>query len=300
MTSMLTPRSPRGAPAASASAYWGALIVVAFLTGCLFGSSGQIPMLTSGDQGPVASTLRAASNEPPKQELGGWKSVDVFVGDERLENEGTWFAQVKQDEIVSALFRHAPGFFVDLASNNAVVISNSFALERHGWNGLCIEPNPTYWFDLSRRRCQVVAAVVSQLRNERVRFNFNAYALGGIVGDGLDNGKDKEEGSVQVRTVPLLELFQRYDVPKVIDYFSLDVEGAESLVLNQFPFDHYQFKVLTIERPKDDVKALLLKHGYELAAELHEFGEMLYVNSRFKSGMQLDSLQTFGLSKVFV
>ena len=32
-------------------------------------------------------------------------------------------------------------FFVDLAANNPLFISNSFLLKKNGWDGLCIEPN---------------------------------------------------------------------------------------------------------------------------------------------------------------
>ena len=57
---------------------------------------------------------------------------------------GTWHSQAKQDELVHRLLhRKRNGFFVDLAANHPVRISNTRALEReHGWSGLCIEANP--------------------------------------------------------------------------------------------------------------------------------------------------------------
>jgi len=33
-------------------------------------------------------------------------------------------------------------FFVDLAACEAISISNTYLLEKNGWEGLCIEPNP--------------------------------------------------------------------------------------------------------------------------------------------------------------
>jgi hypothetical protein len=38
-----------------------------------------------------------------------------------------------------------PKFFVDLAANHAVDLSNSLFLEQNGWKGICIEGNPQYW-----------------------------------------------------------------------------------------------------------------------------------------------------------
>ena len=57
---------------------------------------------------------------------------------------GTWHSQAKQDELVHRLLhRKRSGFFVDLATNHPVRISNTRALERDfGWSGLCIEANP--------------------------------------------------------------------------------------------------------------------------------------------------------------
>ena len=37
------------------------------------------------------------------------------------------------------------GYFIDLAANDAVKLSNTRALERdYGWSRICIEPNPRY------------------------------------------------------------------------------------------------------------------------------------------------------------
>jgi len=33
-------------------------------------------------------------------------------------------------------------FFVDLAACHAIYLSNTYLLEKNGWEGLCIEPNP--------------------------------------------------------------------------------------------------------------------------------------------------------------
>ena len=50
--------------------------------------------------------------------------------------------------------------------------------------------------------------------------------------------------------------------PKIIDYLSLDVEGAETRILERFPFDKYTFLTLTIERPTLKLEKLLFQNGY--------------------------------------
>lgn len=72
----------------------------------------------------------------------GWHTIDVFYGDKDLlaidENQ-RWFSQVKQDEIVATLFESKiGGYFVDLAANHAVTLSNTLGLERQlQWQGGC-------------------------------------------------------------------------------------------------------------------------------------------------------------------
>lgn len=60
----------------------------------------------------------------------------------------------------------------------------------------------------------------------------------------------------------ILQVLQKFKVPKVIDYFSLDVEGAEEMVMSDFPWDDYTFLVLTVERPSIALKHKLREHGY--------------------------------------
>lgn len=93
-----------------------------------------------------ASTTSSSDNVSPRANPGnlrssrdGWKIFHVFYGDaSTLKRSRTgWYSQVKQDEVVSALFRNKKnGFFIDLASNDAVTLSNTFALEeRYDWDG---------------------------------------------------------------------------------------------------------------------------------------------------------------------
>lgn len=71
-----------------------------------------------------------------------------------LESKEYLYSQLGQDEIVLQLtkeiysrgtkqFRNAPHtpFFVDLAANDALLLSNTLRLEQNGWSGLCIGIN---------------------------------------------------------------------------------------------------------------------------------------------------------------
>ena len=200
----------------------------------------------------------------------GWKTMNVFYGstqqfESSLQSEQRFFSQARQDEIVLKMLRNKTnGYFVDLAANDAAFLSNSYALERHyGWKGLCIEANPTYWYNLThaRKNCDIIGAVVGQNRMDQVDFRFQ-MDRGGIVGEGFDNGPSWKSSSKKEYTVTLSEIFRKFHVPRVIDYLSLDVEGAEEFIMSNFPLDDYRIRILTVERPSIKLRDSLTNHGY--------------------------------------
>ena len=236
----------------------------------------------------------------------GWTSIEVFAGDkEHIVDASTipsdyykttyWFSQLRQDYIVSSLLNFKRnGYFVDLAANDAIRISNTYALERNlDWTGLCIEPNPIYWSGLSYRQCQVVGAVVGHDRMEPVLFKFGSKGpQSGIVGEQFRNKEpihNKEEK--RKSTVTLQEIFERFNTPQVIDYLSLDVEGAEEYVMEDFPFHKYRFNVLTIEEPSTRLQDILKENGYSLLANLRKAEETLWVHNDILTSINMAALE---------
>ncbi len=146
---------------------------------------------------------------------------------------------VGQDRTIVDVFDGKKGgFFVDLAANDAVRLSNTLTLEKmFGWKGLCIEPNPGYMKGYLHRKCQLVQAVVGPVEDETVSFKFDSGALGGIVGEGFDN---KEAGNAPMYTVSVGKILQDFSAPSLIDYLSLDIEGA-----NPYKHRHAPIALLT-------------------------------------------------------
>ena len=94
-------------------------------------------------------------------------------------------------------------------------------------------------------------------------------------------------------TVPLLEVLQRNSAPRVIDYFSLDVEGAEMFIMEDFPFDQYLIRILTIERPGMSLRSLLEQHGYKLLMVISVFGETLWCHESQMEVLDLTVLEQY-------
>jgi len=192
-----------------------------------------------------------------------WKQVTMYTGlTESLGTPLQLHSKAGQDWIVpSILGCKKNGFFVDLAAADPIVDSNTLMLERDfGWSGLCVEPNTKYSIGLAKRKCNVVGAVVGSPSDTEVTFSMRDF-LGGIVGEGLENKVASGE-LVKLKTVSLAELLDHQQAPHIIDYLSLDVEGAESLVFKDFPWNKYKIMTITVERPKQDLREALALNGY--------------------------------------
>jgi hypothetical protein len=76
----------------------------------------------------AASTISSSIEEVDD----GWTTIQVFSGfNASRSNDDRWNSQARQDELVLALLRNKTGgYFVDLAANDAVLLSNTYSLER--------------------------------------------------------------------------------------------------------------------------------------------------------------------------
>lgn len=241
----------------------------------------------------------------------GWKSMDIYVGRQDAVpgvNGTLWYSQVAQDELIIGLLRgQRNGRFVDLAANDATVLSNTYALEKYyGWSGLCIEPNPTYWKNLTEQRtCQVVGAVVggNSSTSDPILFRYEAGDHGGIAGDGFDNGRRWQAHSLPAYTVPLDDVLERFypgaseAQPVVIDYLSLDVEGAETFILKNFSFKKYAIKIITAERLRGEIRGILKGNGFSFKKKLTRWGESLWVHESVDEQLDWRSVDNLGFPR---
>jgi FkbM family methyltransferase len=157
------------------------------------------------------------------------------------------------------------GFFVDVGSGHGTIGSNTLALERRGWTGICVDPFPVH---MEGRTCRVYQEVVFSEGGRVMDFR-TAGGLGGIDDTlGAWNVKAARAPVVQFKTVTLDDLLARAKAPSFIHFVSLDIEGAELEALRGFPFDRYRVGAWTIEHNREEpkrsqIQALLASHGYE-------------------------------------
>ena len=199
---------------------------------------------------------------------------------ERANLSAHWQSHRGQDETVYDILQHKEGgYFIDCAANDPVYESNSYSLEQyHGWRGLCIEGNAQAAWGLAHRACEVVVAVVGSGGDARF---LQQTGVGGIIpGGSSGNARRPEDQRVQIRpTVPLASIMAARGSPHVIDYLSLDLEGAEDAALLDFPFNNpWTIRVVSVERPSTRLQAKLAEQGYYFLRTHGNYGDCMYVH----------------------
>jgi FkbM family methyltransferase len=183
-------------------------------------------------------------------------------------------SQIRQDIFVlSELNFKKNGFFVDFGATNGVDLSNSFLLEKDfGWNGILVEPARIWHKDLFKNRTSKIDTnCVSSKSGQVVTFNevsspelstIDEYSKSDL------HSKFREKGShYDVTTISLTDLLDKYQAPSEIDYLSIDTEGSEFDILNNFDFNKYTFSVITCEHnytpAREKIHDLLTRNGYQ-------------------------------------
>jgi len=165
------------------------------------------------------------------------------------------------------------GYFVEFGAGDGVFLSNTWLLEtKMGWRGLLAEPNPAFLPSLkANRRCAISTRCVYSRTGERLEFlAASAGELSRIASiepaDGHEEKRRKAATYFEVETISLNDLLAENDVPRIVDYMSVDTEGSEIEILSTFDFDRWDVRAISVEHnhtaARDQLYALLTARGY--------------------------------------
>lgn len=172
-------------------------------------------------------------------------------------------SQHKQDEFIINYFKgKREGVFVDIGAHDGITLSNTYVLEKeYGWSGICIEPMPHQFKNLSECRDAKLYNCAIYDTNGIEKFTMLDYdgypdMLSGITKDMsiVHMGHVISEGSrmgaktkiIDVQTRILNEILEEGGVYE-IDFLSVDVEGAELKILKSLDYDKFHVKVIIYE-----------------------------------------------------
>ncbi len=154
------------------------------------------------------------------------------------------------------------GNFIDVGSFDSIHTSNTFALAKLGWNGAMIEPVEAHF------RQSVHNIEKHNLVNTKA-YNYAVYCESGLARKIQVNGtissmskeqmnafkqfdwsKDRFSNTLEIQEVTTISLndFITKHFPYIpLDVLSIDVEGLETAVIQNFDFDKHRPKIVIIE-----------------------------------------------------
>ena len=182
----------------------------------------------------------------------------------------------REQELVQDFFKGARcGFFVEVGANRPRQESQTWHLERMGWTGVLIEPQPDLADELRRARsAKVFAVACSSPENAGRRMRLHvAGALSALDRDRMAPGAQAAQIiEVPVRTLDDILIEAR--APSEFDFLSIDVEGHELEVLDGFDFARWRPRLILLEDHVGDLKKhrFLKAAGYRLVRRVENNG----------------------------
>jgi FkbM family methyltransferase len=173
------------------------------------------------------------------------------------------FAPEPENDLKEEFFGHATaGYFVDVGANDPERWSQSFHLERLGWDGVLIEPQPDLAAKLrERRRGKVYAVACSSPANAGKTMRLHLAGIYSSLDPQLSIATVAPEGAVEVPVTTLDAVLVGAQAPQPLDFLSIDVEGHEIDVLDGFDLARWRPRLVLIE----DLVLDLALHRYLVA-----------------------------------
>ena len=176
-----------------------------------------------------------------------------------MNNTERSYSQYGQDTYVDSYFnKKLNGVFLEMGAYDGINGSNSYFFESfRGWTGLCVEPIKSAYESLCKsRKCHVENCAISHKEGYS---DFTEYGRRKLFSGLSDYCLKLPRRSVtyKVQTMPLQTLLDKYHLYD-IDFFSLDVEEAELIVLQSIDFSRVNIKLMFVENHDDSKNRILI------------------------------------------
>ena len=200
-------------------------------------------------------------------------------------------SQLGQDiKVINFYYNKENGYFIEIGASDGIHLSNTYLLEQqYKWRGICCEPIPSRFDKLVINRPNSICYNEAVYSNTGSTVDFDISneddMLSGI-SHHIDFHKpvvDRNKRTIQIPTISLLDVLDNANAPSFIEYMSLDTEGSEYEILENFDFEKYTFGLIDVEHNyceprRTEIKNLLLSKGYIYKGE-NKFDDMYQHNS---------------------
>jgi len=168
------------------------------------------------------------------------------------------------------------GFYIECGANDGVDQSNTWYFEKcKNWHGILIEAHPEIFRELKKNRNKRNILVNKFL----VSNNYKSQTVNVSNNDLMSKFSTTNEESSFSTSITLTEVLKKNNSPKLIDLFSLDVEGYEFEVLKGIDFKNYKFKYFLVETNNfDNLNNYLISKKYKFIDKFSNHDYLFTIN----------------------
>ena len=184
------------------------------------------------------------------------------------------------------------GFFIELGAHDGITQSNTYYYEKKkNWRGILIEPIPKLFKICKKNRAEKnyffcnacvgfdyekedVKLIYSNLKTTSVDLTSDIYRKKHLANPELNFFEKQSNFLAKAKT--LNSILLESNAPNIIDFFSLDVEGAEFEVLNGIDYNKFNFRYIIVETDQfDKLKKFLTNKKYKFVKKFN-FNDYLF------------------------
>ena len=197
-----------------------------------------------------------------------------------LANANLSKSQLYQDLFVLFIFQEKKnGTFLEYGATDGVSLSNTFLLENQfNWTGLLAEPSEKWHSSLKKNRpnSKIIKECIYSETGKYLNFftseagelstleEFRQSDISSMPGN--TKLRNKNGYNHKVLTISLNDVFKKYFNNSPIDYMSVDTEGSELTILENFDFKKFSPRIVTVEHNytnnQKKLDALFMKNNY--------------------------------------
>jgi FkbM family methyltransferase len=183
-----------------------------------------------------------------------------------------------------------PKIFVEFGACDGIKFSNTFLLEKNGWQGIVAEPAKKWHKKLkANRNCEISLKAVTSVSGNKLYFvetfegefsSLRSFAESDMFGQ---YRMDNTSSEYLVDTISLNDLIKENGFYQEITYLSIDTEGGERSILESFDFKQFNPAIISVEHnysvEQEHLDHLLIDLGFiKVLTTLSRF-ESWYVNA---------------------
>lgn len=185
-----------------------------------------------------------------------------------------------EDSIIDFVFRNvANGRYLDIGCYHPALYSNTNLLQKKGWSGVNVDPNPFMisQFDKFRPADKNINAAVGRESGTIGYFNFHDWASSNTASPDFAERVAASDGiqlpeKTPVAVVTLADLMEGHFMDSPPDFMNIDVENLDVDVLKSGDWNKWRPKIVAIEdfayqaeRPKDsEIYRFMNDAGYTM------------------------------------